>query len=181
MIQIHPTYDGGFANSHGIIFSSINSHGPINQPVPIAPSHIPKPQQSDSSLQSSNINNILDFNSNYSLFNPAPSQVQEVPAKPPSSFSPSGFTFAPLLIASSLPMPTRPTKVNSTSNQMNLISQMVQGVNLKPSSSTVPSSTTQQQSPISSSSLKSQCGITNYTSSRVVGGTITQVGEYFFR
>ncbi|XP_055303511.1 proclotting enzyme isoform X2 [Sitodiplosis mosellana] len=176
MIEIHPAYDDGFANSHGIVFASMNSHGPISQPIPIAPSHIPKP--GDSSLQSSDVNNVLDFNSNYSPYNPVPSPVHEVPAKPQSSFSSSGFTFAPLLAATSLPASSQPT-VNSTSYQMSIINSMIQEENHKPSSSTVPSVI--QQSPISSPNhqyFRSQCGITNYTSSRVVGGTITQIGQY---
>lgn len=184
MIEIQPTYDSGFANSHGIIFASINSNVPMSQPISIAPSYIPKPV--DSSLESSNIENILDYNSNNSPFNlspsfsqsPSQSPVHDEPAKPESSFSSSVFTFAPLQSIPSHPKPSRPTAVSSTSNHISTINQIVQEANHKPSSSTVPSVT--QQTSISSPnnpSLKSQCGITNYTSSRVVGGTITQIGE----
>lgn len=177
MIELRPTYDGGFANSHGIIFSSVNSHGPIPQPVPIAPSYRPKP--ADSTLQSSDIDNVLDFNSNYSPFNVPPPPIHDIPAKPQSSFSSSGFTFAPLLIATSLPIPTQPIINHSTSNQIN---KVIHELNAKPSSSTTPSSSTQHSpnSPISNPVLKSQCGITNYTVSRVVGGAITQIGEHCF-
>lgn len=180
MIQIQPTYDGGFANSQGIIFASINSNVPMSQPISIVPSYIPKPV--DSSLESSDIDNILDYNPNYSPFNPSPSQSQsqkplhDEPAKPESSFSSSVFTFAPLQAVPSPVKPSRPT-VKPASNHVST-SQIMQDANHKPSSSTVPSAT--QQTPVSSPnnpSFKSQCGITNYTSSRVVGGTITQIGE----
>lgn len=175
--DVYPTYgsynDAGFANSQGIVFSGMKPH--VN--VPVSPSNsnpilhpiisIPSNHVSGSNEptgQSSNVNHILDFVENQSPFNNPYSQPQQVPQrpdKPQSSFSSGGFTFAPLLSASALPMAQQTT--SSSSNQVNTI-------NKKPSSSATSQS---NKTPGSS-----KCGITNYTHSRVVGGTITQIGQY---
>lgn len=169
--QPQSTNDDGFANNNGIIFSSMNSHGSNNQPAQITPINVPRPIDNLSQSSSDIVNNILDFNSHQSPFNEIPphSHVQEVPQKQQSSFS--GFTFAPLLIASSLSQ----TPLANFTNEMNFINQMISGLNPKPSSLPVP--TTTKQTTTSTEALKSQCGISNYTSSRVVGGTITQIGQ----
>lgn len=187
-VQAYPTYgsyDTGFANSQGIVFSSVNLDGTISEPIsqPIA-NLVSRPISaiSISNLaepfgQSSNVNHILDFVSNQSPFNVAHSQTQQVPQKsenpskpekPQSTFSSSGFTFAPLLSATSLPMPQQ--TISSIVNQVN---QIQADINPKPSKSTIASTSQSNASPMSS-----QCGITNYTHSRVVGGAITQIGQY---
>lgn len=219
---IYDSYDGGFANSQGIVFSSVNgpdsqsisnpisqsienpishpmqnpiSHpmqNPISHPMQNPISHpmqnpisqqIPNPISRPISIsaladlpgQSSNVNQYLDYVSNQSPFNIAPPQNQQVlqnsethqkPEKPQSTFSSNGFTFAPLLSATSLPMPQQ-----TTSSMPNQVNQVQADMKPKPSK---PASTSQSNP----SPFSKKCGITNYTHSRVVGGTITQVGQY---
>ncbi|XP_031626161.1 serine protease filzig-like [Contarinia nasturtii] len=176
MIDIYSTYDGGFANNHGIVFSSINSHGSIAQPMQSISSHVPRPLEP--APQSSNVNNVLDFNSNPFSTSPSSSSsstnnhIQEVPAKPQSPFSSSGLMFAPLLVTA-FPIPQQ--TVNSTTNhQINHTNQAVPQVTQKPPLSIVPPTT--HQTPFSNPTSK--CGISKYTGSRVVGGMITQLGQY---
>lgn len=169
-----PSYssrDSGYANDYGIVFSSINSPGTISQPVqPISIPFAAIPSQSqilkplDSSMQSSNVNNYLDFGSNYPPVYPQLSQIKERPVKPQFSDSSSAFTFAPLLAVSMLPTPQQTS--NSSIDLINQINQLLPSPQLPKPVNTVP-----MPKPAV------QCGTTKYTDSRVVGGAITQVGE----
>lgn len=169
---LYSSRDIGYANNNGIVFSSLNSPGTISQPVqsipnPIAAissqSQILKPV--DSSMQSSNVNNYLDIGTNYPPVNSQLSQLPEKPVKPSLSDSSSAFTFAPLLAVSTLPLPQQ-----TSNSSINLINQINHSP-LSPSMATNPVNVAPMPKPAV------QCGTTKYTSSRVVGGSITQVGE----
>lgn len=162
---------GGVPNSNGIVFSP-NS---ISQPI----LNIPFSQQSTQPIintppQSvSGANNSIDFGQNYSPFNLPSAQLQQKTEKPQSSFSSSGFTFAPLVAASSLSM-NQQTNI-STINHANQHNSG--GMHMKPTSSP-----TTDHVPFRTSN---KCGISKYTTLRVVGGAITQIGtiiaQFLFR
>lgn len=177
--NIYQQNDAGFANNDGIVFSSLSgpnpvSHTNVRPPSPIS-SHVPTQKPA-----TSNINNVIDNINNY--YSPFNSIVK--PDKPQSSYPSDGLTFAPLLIIS--PMPSQhPQPISNISSNPGFSNpshetQPLNPVYQKPSSSTF--STDPVQSEQSSNSVvitqpPDQCGITNYTHSRVVGGAITQLGE----
>lgn len=172
--------DAGFANSNGIVFSSINTNTqasslkPISNPLstvifsnPI-PTQIAKPP--DTSAQSSNLNHIISFNTNY--LQPINLPVIQAQTNPMNT---SGFTFAPLLTLPMIPLQTG----NMTAQQTNGNGQVfVQ--------QTKPSTTTTTLPPVNQNlsdlplTLKplNKCGVTKYTNSRIVGGSITQIGMH---
>lgn len=196
--SINPFYaasDAGFASSNGIVFSSINtntnSHEPVSKPIQNAIStvvfsnpvqtQISKPP--DASVQSSNFDNAFNFNSNYYLqpINLPPSQAQINPIKSHASYSSSGFTFAPLVAAISVPvMPWQPANVSTQQIHFDynpVISQQPAPLpQPSPTTTTLPS--VNQEFADTVSNPASRCGITKYINSRVVGGTVTQIGQY---
>lgn len=146
---------GGVSNSNGIVFSS-NSISQPNLNVPFSQQNTPQ--------SVSGANNSLDFGQNYSPFNLPSAQLQQKTEKPQSSFSSSGFTFAPLVAASSLSMNQQTN--NST---INIANQHHSGsMHMKPTSSPTTGNV-----PFKTSN---KCGISKYTTLRVVGGAITQIG-----
>lgn len=172
--------DSGVSNSNGIVFSSSNTvpqtilNLPVSQPIAQPILNIPNsvPSLVDSAPQLSGVNNALDFGSNYSPFNPPSTQTQQKPDRPQSAFSSSGLTFAPLNTASS---PSISQHNNSTFNQsFNHVNAV--GINSKPSPPTVSH---EAANFVPTSKPTSKCGISKYTSLRVVGGSITQIGTIF--
>lgn len=168
--------DSGVANSNGIVFSSSNTvpqtilNLPVSQPNTQPILNVPNsvPSLVDSAPQLSGVNNALDFGSNYSPFNPPSTQTQQKPDRPQSAFSSSGLTFAPLNAASS---PSISQHTNSTFDHMNHVNAV--GINSKPSPPTVSH---EAANFVPTSKPTSKCGISKYTSLRVVGGSITQIG-----
>lgn len=185
-------------NGDGIIFSSIYSNDPNQQQHsrPIA-SQIFNQADTPSVVQTSNVNNALDFGSNYSPFSPPQSlqfQKPENPQSYPSQSYPqqqsSGLTFAPLDSSSTtsppqqylLPPPPPPSQtINSTNSHH--IHQVRPKPKPKPKPTSSSTSTT-TLSPSSSQNHKTQskkfptnCGHSKYTNSRIVGGVFTQIGE----
>lgn len=180
----------GFANNDGIVFSSINANfqGTVLQPIsnPISAfvfsnpiqTEIPKPFGTQ--VHSSNFNQAVDFNANYlQPINLPVSQSQKNPVKLQTTYSPSGFTFAPLLAPVSLPIiPQDSTQqtVNLTTQQNNHFNNEAPLQRPKPSPVTLPSVDHESTDPVSMLKPSNKCGITKYTNSRVVGGSITQIG-----
>lgn len=182
-LDIYSPVDGGFANSDGIIFSSLNGgQNSVLRPNPVKPAD----PMDTVSTAASNINNVID---NFDIFSPfnshaKPEQPQS-PSQPPpsSSFQSSGFTFAPLLIISALPPQYHQPNSNSSTNQI-FGHETFDAINPNPTSSTFSSETShsaQLTSSVTMTRPPAQCGISNYTHSRVVGGAITQIGIYLFR
>lgn len=157
----------GVANGNGIIFSSINGQTSVlhpiqtqlQNPIQTIPNASPKPLQ-DTPVLSTNINNAIDFGTNNSPVNPPIAQVKPKPVKQKPNHSSSGFTFAPLLAAPSLPMPQQ---------SGNDSAQQTYPAFSKPSINLAWSKPMQQP--------YHKCGITKYTNSRVVGGSIAQPGR----
>lgn len=197
--SISPFYaasDAGFANSNGIIFNSINTnlHESVSKPVstPISAVVFSNPIQTqiskppDASVQSSQFNNAINFNPNYLQQHNFPaSQMQTNPVKSQATYASSGFTFAPLVAAISLPMIPVQTG-NLSVQQIHFNNQ----VSLQPTSpppplpspqttirtTKLPSVDQELADPVSMPANK--CGITKYINSRVVGGIVTQTGQY---
>lgn len=198
--EIYSPFDGGYANSDGIIFSSLNNDNhnygsSAERPNPIQPVNSVTNAVSDSVEPSapSNINNIIDNFDSFSPFNPQnkpekPVHKPEIPErpenpveKPQSSFSSSGFTFAPLLVITALPGHNSPHVNSSFSSSNSVIYNPSAPANSNPSSSAFSSETiqsAQSSNAVFMTEPPNQCGISNYTHSRVVGGAITQIGQY---
>lgn len=175
--DIYPQNDAGFANNDGIVFSSLSGQNSVSTQLNVRPpaspisSHVPIQRPN-----TSNINNVNDDFNDHSPFN-----SNFIPEKPQSSYPSTGFTFAPLLIISAIPS-QHLQPINSNPNLTNPIpqSQPLDPIHQKPSSTTF--SIDSVQSAQSSNSVviarpPNQCGISNYTHSRVVGGAITQLGK----
>lgn len=165
--------NAGVANSNGIVFSSSNIvpqtmlnvpfSQSVSQPILNNPNSVSNVVGAMSSQSSTSVNNGLDFTSNSSPFNPPSSQLQR-PERPQSSFSSSGFTFAPLIAASSI----NQQAINSTPNYQNHVNQVNPVISSKPSHF------------VPTSKPSNKCGISKYTTSlRVVGGAISQIGISF--
>lgn len=161
--------DKGYANDNGIVFSSLNIHGnipdsmkPVSNPIATISIQSQSSKPIDSSMQSSNVNNFIDIGSINPPANPSFSQLPGKPSKPQLLDSSSAFTFAPLLAVSMLQ--TSQQTANSSINTINQVQQLLP-------SSTKPAN---NNNPMPKPSVR--CGITKYTNSRVVGGSITQIG-----
>lgn len=182
-LLVNPFYaasDAGFANSNGIVFSNINSNA-VSKPISNAISavvfsnpiqtQISKPP--DASVQSSNFDNAINFNSHYlQPINLPISQAQTIPIKSHASYSSSGFTFAPLIAAISVPM--IPLQTGNSSTQQIHFDNQVFSQQPPPSTTTLPSVNNE----LAVSIPINKCGITKYLNSRVVGGSVTQIGQY---
>lgn len=176
----------GYANDHGIVFSSISNansvESPVSRPSPkpinqIINSIVPLPP-----VTKGNVSNILD----YEYFSPISLESQSVSAqlqqqqnKPQSSFS-SAFTFAPLLAlpSASTSSVLKPSPVATTKPT---VFPSIE-VNISPSLPTFSTETVQpEQNVLFGSKPPNQCGVSKYTTnSRVVGGSITQIGNETF-
>lgn len=175
--DIYSQNDAGFANDDGIVFSSLSGQNSVSSQSNVRPpaspisSHVPIQKPA-----ASNINNV-----NYDFNDHSPFNTNFVPEKPQSSYPSSGFTFAPLLIISAMPSQhSQPISSNPNFSHPIPQSQPLDPTHQKPSSSTF--SIDSVQSAQSSHSVvitqpPNQCGISNYTHSRVVGGAITQLGK----
>lgn len=194
-LSVNPFYtasDSGFANSNGIVFSSINTnpHESISKPIstPIAAVIFSNPIQTqiskppDASVQSSNFNHAINFNPNYlQQINLPASQMQQLqtnPIKSQAIYSSSGLTFAPLVAAISLPVIPMQTG-NSSAQQIHFDNQASPQLTPSPrptSTTELPTVNQELADPVSMPANK--CGITKYIYSRVVGGVVTQAGQY---
>lgn len=184
IIPFYAASNAGFANNNGIVFSSLNTNsntqGTVLKPISNANSalvfsnpiqtQISKPP--DTTAQSSNVHHVINSYTNYlqPINLPAPQTVQ----------SSSGFTFAPLVAAISLPMIPLQTG-NLTAPQNHVDDNHVFLQQPKPPTTT----TTTTMSPSVNHDLAdtvsvlrpvNKCGITKYINSRVVGGSVTQIG-----
>lgn len=167
-----PSSSDGIASNNGIVFSSMNSYNTMH---PVAIVQNDHPHQSNAPIQSTNSN--INGNNNYNLefgSNYSPFAIQLQPNADKPSFVSSGLIFAPLMAAPSLP--TSQPSINSTSSQLDIFTESQASLGPKPISFANPSQT-HYVAPVNSFLKPSvQCGISNYTHSRVVGGTITQIG-----
>lgn len=129
-------------------------------------------------MQLTNFNHAINFNL------PA-SQFQTIPVKPQVTHPSSGLTFAPLVAAISLPI--------VSVQAVNMSAQQIQFDNKVPPQPTAPPQSSSPQPPLSTTTKlptvnqeladpvslpANTCGITKYINSRVVGGTVTQPGQY---
>lgn len=154
---------------------------PISNPVsafvfsnPIQ-TQISKPH--DTSVQSSNLHHVINSNTNYfQPLNLPAAQIQTNPVKTQPTYTSSGFTFAPLVAAISLPM--MPLQTSNATAQQNHLNDHVFLQQPKPSPPTTTLSSVHQELADTVSVLKpvNKCGITKYINSRVVGGSVTQIG-----
>lgn len=190
-IPFYAASDAGFANSNGIVFNSINTNSqepnlkPMYNPISAivfsnaVQNQISKPP--DTSVQSSaNFNNAINFNSNYLQPINLPSlQMQTNPIKSQSTYSSSGLTFAPLVAA--IPIVSVQTS-NSSIQPIRFDNQVYSQQPTPPPPPPQPIATTlpsvNQELADSVSIQANKCGITKYINSRVVGGSVTQIGQY---
>lgn len=159
--KLYAAANDGFAHDNGLIFSSLNSQtvNTITNPIIVVPSESQMLKPIDTSMQSSNVNNFIDYGSNYVPLSPSFSQISEKPSKPhQQTDSSTAFTFAPLLAVPSLPVLQQ---TNYSSHDL------ISNINL-------PS---RPANPVPIQKPKNRCGITKFTDSRVVGGSITQSGK----
>lgn len=189
----------GYANDNGIIFSSLNSvheqtpiitnlqQAPLNDQVSNSVATLPTAQPSVPVAVPINVSNIVDFEY-YVPQSPLiqqpylQQQLQQQPQKPQSSFSSNTFTFAPLL---AIPMISTTTTVAQNAQKPASTVSATKPTNFPPiivnpnPSSSAFSSETNRPPPANMIMTKppNQCGISNYTTSRVVGGAITQLGN----
>lgn len=187
VIPFFAASDSGFANSNGIVFSSINpnTHGqgtvlkPISNPIstfvfsnPIQ-TQISKPP--DTSAQSSNFHHhAINSNTNYlQPINLPASHAHTNPVKAQAAYSSAGFTFAPLVAAISLPM--IPQQTSNLTAQQNYLDNHV-FLQQPTTSTTLPPVNHELADTVSMLKPINKCGITKYINSRVVGGSVTQIG-----
>lgn len=193
ILQNYATPATGIMNANGIFFSNLNSNNPNSQQIsrPITSQTF---NQADTPVQTPNVNNVLDFNANYSPFNPPLSPQLQSPEKqqspalqsfppqspPPQSFPQQSFglAFAPLDSSSDSPSET----TNPTDSNSNHIYQVrpkpKPKPKPKPSSSPSPSSSSSSQNnKTPTKKFPTRCGYSKYTNSRIVGGVFTQIGE----
>lgn len=162
--KLYAAANNGFAHDNGLIFSSLSSQSvnTITNPIIVVPSENQILKPIDTSMQSSNVNNFIDYGSNYVSLSSSVSQLPEKPTKHQPTDSSTAFTFAPLLAVSTLPVPQQ-----TNYSSLDLISHTNELL-LPPSK---PTNLVPMPKP------KNRCGITKFTDSRVVGGSITQSGE----
>lgn len=185
VIPYYAASDTGFANSNGIVFSSINTNTPGTAFKPISnpfstfvfsnpiQTQISKPP--DTSVQSSNFHQVINSNTNYlQPINLPAAQTQSNPVKTQAIYSSSGFTFAPLVSAISLPM--IPLQTGNSTAQQNHPNNQAFLQQSKPPTATRPSVNQELADPVSMLRPVNKCGITKYINSRVVGGSVTQIG-----
>lgn len=148
----------GIANQDGIVFSSLNGIATVHNPLSSLLGSIFSP---GAATQSTNINSNLN-----QIAAVASNQVNTIQAPDQSS-----LTFAPLPTSSSTSAST-----SATSTTL-LPSKPIQRPTIKPSLSSVFSSaTTSTANQFVVTRPENQCGLSNVTKLRVVGGDITQIG-----
>lgn len=198
-LPFYAASDTGFANSDGIIFSSINTNTPgaLLKPIsnPISAFVFSNPFQTqiskpfDISESSSNSDHVINSNINYlHPINIPVAKLQTNPVKSQETYASAGFTFAPLVATISLPMLPLQTD-NLTTQQNHLDNQVFAPQPKPPPTTTPPPPLTTPKLPSANEDLTNsvthvnKCGITKYTNLRVVGGAVTQIGQqliFFF-
>lgn len=171
----------GFANSDGIVFSSIPTSTPIPAFVFSNPYQAQLSKPVHVSEQSSNAHYATNSNTNYvhPISIPAP-QLQTSTVKSQEHHVSPGFTFAPLVATISIPI--IPLQTGNLTVQQNcpndqvFVSQPQPAPPPSPSPPTIPKLPLMNQNLTISALRTHKCGVTKYTNSRVVGGAITQIG-----